>query len=278
MNSWSLSRRFCSSQGHISWDVLGEGPPMVLVHGTPSWSYIWRNVAPRLAKGFQVFVYDLAGYGLSEQREDQDIRIRTHAKTLAELLRHWDVQNPHLVGHDFGGTTVMGAHLVERMAVASITVADAVVLNPWGTPYAALVRANPQVFAALPRYVHLAIVAAHLNTAIHKRTTRQDLAPYLSPWESQAGQRAYVRTYEQFDYDYTVHLENLYPKIRVPIHVIWGEHDRWLDPSVGRHLHELIPDSRLTIVPDGGHFVTEDAPGAVATAIESFCRERKFAD
>ena len=93
---------------------LIDGPPIVLVHGTPSWSYIWRNVAPRLAKSFQVFVYDLAGYGTSEQREDQDIRIRTHATTLAELLRHWGLQNPHLVGHDFGGTTVMGAHLVVR--------------------------------------------------------------------------------------------------------------------------------------------------------------------
>jgi pimeloyl-ACP methyl ester carboxylesterase len=272
MSEWHLSRKFSSSQGSIVYDILGTGAPLVLVHGTPSWSYLWREVAPRLAKKFQVFVYDLAGYGHSEQRDGQDVRLRTHARVLAELLRHWGLDNAHLIGHDFGGATVMGAHLVEGVPVRSITVVDAVVLNPWGTAYARLVKGQPDVFAALPDYVHLAMVAAHLHTAIHKRTTREDLEPYLAPWASPEGQRAYVRTFEQFDHDYTAQLETLYPTLRIPVQVVWGENDRWLYASVGRRLHEMVPGSQLDIIPDAGHFLMEDAPGAFANVVEAFLR------
>jgi pimeloyl-ACP methyl ester carboxylesterase len=270
MDTWRLSRRFSSSQGSVAYDSFGEGPAVVLVHGTPSWSYVWRNVAPKLARKFQVFAYDLCGYGDSEQREGQDVRLRAHAKTLRELLDHWGVKKPHLVGHDFGGATVMGAHLVEGAAVSSITVADAVVLNPWGTPYAQLVKANPGVFASLPSYVHLAIVASHLHTAINRRTDREDIDPYLGPWSTAEGQRAYIRTFEQFDHDYTALLETLYPKLDIPVQIIWGENDRWVDASVGRRLQQMVPGSQMTLMPDAGHFITEDIPGAVANAIETF--------
>jgi pimeloyl-ACP methyl ester carboxylesterase len=270
--SWRLGRTFHSSQGHIRYDILGSGPPLVLVHGTPSWSYVWRDVAPRLANKFQVFVYDLAGYGHSEQHAAQDLRLRAHARTLAELLRHWNLDAPHLIGHDFGGATVMGAHLVEGAPVSSITVADAVVLNPWGTPYAQLVKKHPEVFTALPEYVHLAMVASHLYTAIHKSTTREDLEPYLAPWSGAAGQRAYVRTFEQFDQEYTARLETLYPQLAVPVQVVWGEADRWIDVSVAHRLHDMIPGSQLDLIPNAGHFLTEDAPGAFANVVEAFLR------
>ena len=69
--TWNLRRRLTLSGGEIAYDVLGYGPPLILVHGTPSRSYICRNVAWRLADRFTLSVFDLLGFGQAELREGQ---------------------------------------------------------------------------------------------------------------------------------------------------------------------------------------------------------------
>jgi len=81
-----LTRRAATSRGEIAWDVLGDGPPVVL-HGTPSRSVLWRDVAPAIAERFAVYVFDLLGFGQSERHEDQDVSIRVHGEVLAELVQ-----------------------------------------------------------------------------------------------------------------------------------------------------------------------------------------------
>ena len=88
----TLTKSFASSQGQVRYDTHGTGTPIILVHGTPSSSILWSKVWPRLAANHQVILYDLIGYGLSEQREGQDVRIRTQAKVLAELIAHLGVR------------------------------------------------------------------------------------------------------------------------------------------------------------------------------------------
>ena len=58
-NSWRLGRREATSVGEVAYEVFGEGPPVILVHGTPTRSYLWRGVAPTLAERSRVYVYDL---------------------------------------------------------------------------------------------------------------------------------------------------------------------------------------------------------------------------
>ncbi len=112
--AWTLTRRSATAHGEIAWDRLGDGPPVVLVHGTPSRSVLWRDVAPLLADRFTVYVFDLLGYGQSERDEQQEVSIRVHGQVLAELVSTWDVHAPALVGHDIGGAAVLRAHLLER--------------------------------------------------------------------------------------------------------------------------------------------------------------------
>lgn len=70
---WRLRRRADLSGGKVAFGVIGDGPPVVLVHGTPSRSFIWREVA--LAEGHAVHVFDLLGFGDSEKREGMDTSI-----------------------------------------------------------------------------------------------------------------------------------------------------------------------------------------------------------
>jgi pimeloyl-ACP methyl ester carboxylesterase len=79
LKRWSedrwLGRRAKLSSGEIAYEAFGEGPPVVLVHGTPSRSYIWRNIVPTLADRFSVYVFDLLGFGDSQRREGLDVSI-----------------------------------------------------------------------------------------------------------------------------------------------------------------------------------------------------------
>jgi pimeloyl-ACP methyl ester carboxylesterase len=64
---WRLGKQESTSVGEVAYEVFGEGSPVILVHGTPMRSYLWRNVAPALAERHSVYVYDLLSYGESEK-------------------------------------------------------------------------------------------------------------------------------------------------------------------------------------------------------------------
>lgn len=265
-----LSQRFGSSVGEIAWDVTGAGPDLVLVHGTPASSVLWTGVIERLRERYRIHYLDLPGYGASEKFDGQEVRLRSFARVLAEFLEQRGLDAPHLVGHDFGAATVLGAHLVEQRPVASITVADGVVLSPWGTPFSRHVNRHEHVFAAVPDYIHRATLAAHLATAVAHPLPPALEAALIEPWTGEVGQPAYYRQVAQYDYEYTEWLEDLYPRTEVPVCILWGEEDRWVDGSEGRRLQGMIPGAELRLLPDAGHFSMVDTPGLFARELADF--------
>ncbi|GAA3213936.1 alpha/beta fold hydrolase [Microbacterium terregens] len=116
--------------GHrITYGVHGAADPVVLVHGTPSSSYIWRNVVPNLVQaGYRTHVFDLLGYGLSERPWDPEIdtSITANVAVLEGLLDVWGLTTFHLVAHDIGGGVAQrfGVHNSDRLR--SLTMIDVV--------------------------------------------------------------------------------------------------------------------------------------------------------
>jgi pimeloyl-ACP methyl ester carboxylesterase len=270
---WRLGRTYDSAGGTVAYDVLGEGPPVVLVHGTPSWSYLWRNVAGELAGRFTVHVLDLLGYGSSEQREGQDVSIATQTRVLVELLDLWGLEQPCIAGHDIGGAITLRLLLLERRRFRRLALCDAVAIAPWITPFSRHVQRHLEAFQTVPEHIHRQMVAAHLRTAIAREMSDAELEPYLRPWLGPIGQAAYYRQVAQFDERYTREIEPRYGEIDTPTLVLWGERDGWLAPETGRRLAGAIPGARLVPVPDGGHFLPEDQPGRVADALAGFFSE-----
>lgn len=273
MSTWNLRRSFASSQGEIKFDVFGAGRPIVLLHGTPSWSYIWRDVVEILAQHWSVHVYDFAGYGGSAKYAGQDVSIAAQAEVFCELLDHWRLDRPFVVGHDFGGATSLRVLTLKRRAFAGLALMDAVALRPWGTPFSRLVHQHIEVFQQVPPHIFAGMVAAHMRTAIDKPMSDAELAPYLAPWLAPGGQDAYLRMVAGYDERYTAEMEGLYAAIDIPTLVLWGENDRWLDPSFAVKLAQAIPGACLQMIPDAGHFLPEDQPEAVAKALEHFFAE-----
>lgn len=270
---WRPSQTYESAGGQVRYEILGDGPPVVLIHGTPSWSYLWRNVAGDLASHHTVYVCDLLGYGTSEKREHQDVSIPAQTKILVELLDLWGLAQPCVAGHDFGGTIALRLLLLEGRRFRRLALCDPVAIAPWITPFSRHVQAHLEAFQTVPDHIHRQMIAAHIRTAIAREMPDDQLEPYLHPWLGPVGQAAYYRQVAQFDERYTREIEPRYGEIQTPTLVLWGAQDGWLAPRFGRSLAEAIPGARLSLIPGAGHFVSEDQPEAVAAELATFFGE-----
>jgi pimeloyl-ACP methyl ester carboxylesterase len=269
-NGWRLSRRETTADGEVAYEVFGGGPPVVLVHGTPSRSYIWRDVVAALAERHEVYVYDLLGFGESERFEGQDVSIAAQGRALKELVEAWSLERPTVAGHDIGAAAVLRAHLLEGVPFGRIALLDALVLTPWGTPALRHVKEHLGCYRSMPLDVFEAYVTARLRQTTHRPMDGEAFEAYLSQWRGEEGQAAYLRKDEALLERDTAEVEPLLGSIGVPVRLVWGGEDRWVDPSEARALRGRIPSSRTELVTKAGHFVMEDAPEEVTEALRRF--------
>ena len=267
MVGWALLQRFATGAGEIAWDRLGQGPPIVLVHGTPWSSWTWRRVARRLAERVTVYVFDLLGFGAADRGAGQDVSLAAHGRRLAELLDFWDLERPAVVAHDIGGAVSLRAHLLHGRPMAALALVDVVALGPWGSPFFRLVRDHDEVFQQLPAAIHEGVVRAYVGTAQARPVDRDVEDALVSPWLGPVGQSAFYRQIVQSDERHTEEIEPLYGRIAVPTLVVWGEHDPWIPAERGRELARRIPGARLELLPAAGHLVQEDEPEDLARLV-----------
>lgn len=269
-DGWRLDQRQRILVGEVAYGVFGEGPPVVLVHGTPSRSYLWRRVVPALAERFSVYVFDLLGYGDSEPGGD-DVSIAAQARALAELLERWNLDSPAVAGHDIGGAIALRAHLLEDAQFDRMALLDAVVLRPWITEASRHVQAHMDAYRTMPTHIYEQVVAAHLCTTVHHPMDGDAFEAYMDQWRGKSGQEAYLRKVAQFDEKLTEEFEPLLGSVQVPVKILWGERDAWLDPAFAQRLHERLPTSaEPVLIPEAGHFVMEDAPEEVNRELLGF--------
>lgn len=267
---WMLTEFFNYKGQSVAYDTLGEGRPVVLVHGTPFFSYVWRAIARELARDYKVHVFDLLGYGQSEKADGQDVSLGVQNGVLAALLHHWGLDRPKVIAHDFGGATALRGHLLDGCDYEKLLLFDPVAIRPWGSPFVQHVRNHEQAFAGVPDYLQRAMLRAYIRTAISRPISDAELEPYLAPWVGPVGQPAFYRQIAQMDMRYTDEVQDRYAEIRCPVKLLWGTEDAWLPLNQGRELAAMIPDCSLTEVPGSGHLMQEDAPEAIVSAALRF--------
>jgi pimeloyl-ACP methyl ester carboxylesterase len=272
-DGWRLGERRGTSAGEVAYGVFGEGPPVVLVHGTPTRSYLWRNVAPVLAERNSVYVYDLLGFGESERKEGQDLSISAQARLLRELIGAWGLNDPALVGHDIGGGIALRSRLVEGAGCSRIALVDAVVVTPWMPEANEHFKVHREAYRMMPNHLFEAIVAAHFREATSPQMDGGAWEAYLSQWRGEEGKLAFLTKEDGLRERDTAELERRLGEVDVPVLVVWGEEDAWLDPSQADRLGEAIPGSRVKKMPGVGHFVPEDAPEELARELSAFLAE-----
>ena len=270
MLDWELRESFASEQGEIRWDVLGDGPPVVLVHGTPFSSYVWAEIARGLAAHHTVYVWDLAGYGSSEMADGQDVSLAAQARILAALLAHWELAAPAMVGHDFGGAVALRAHLLEGAVYDRLALVDAVSVTPWGTGFFQLAREHADVLQRLPDPLHDAMVRGYVTWPASHHLDGQVVDRLAAPWTGVTGRAALYRQIVQNDASMTDEIQPRYGDLDLPVLIVWGEDDAWLPLAQAHELHELIPGSRLVTIPEANHLIQFDAPARLTVELADF--------
>jgi pimeloyl-ACP methyl ester carboxylesterase len=198
MTEWKLSQTYVFEGRTVRYDVRGDGPPVVLIHGTPWSSYNLRHMIKALSKDCTVWYYDLLGYGRSDKAPG-DVSLGIQNQVLDHLLDHWGLENPAIVGHDFGGTTVLRTHLIDGRDFHKIVLIDPVAVSPWGSPFFRHVQAHETAFAGIPDYIHEAIIRAYVKTAAFKPIDDATLDMIVAPWTGDDGKAAFYRQIAQAD-------------------------------------------------------------------------------
>lgn len=262
MGDWTLSERFEVGDGTVRWTVFGDGPPLVLLHGTPFSSYIWRDIAPVLARGHRVYVWDMLGFGQST-RDAVDVSLRRQAMIFADLLEYWGVSAPRVVAHDVGGVVALRTTLLHNVPFASLTLIDAATVSGWGAGgFFQAIHEHPEVFEALPDWASAALIDAKIRSGSHTGLRPEALASYTDQWAGAEGARAFYQQYAQGGEDATHELQDRLRLLDIPLHVIWGADDAWLGLDYAERLVAALPDhARFSVVRGAGHTVPEDQPG-----------------
>lgn len=273
MTDWKLPETYIFDGRAVKYGVTGAGPPVVTVHGTPWSSFNLRHLIESLSKQFTVYYYDLIGYGQSDKTPG-DVSLGIQNLVLDQLLTHWKLQKPIIIGHDFGGTTVLRTHLINKRDFDRIILIDPVAISPWGSPFFMHVKAHEDAFAGIPDYIHEAIVRAYVKTAAFKPIDDAVLEMIIRPWTGADGKAAFYRQIAQANSGFTDDVQPLYAQISRPVLILWGREDSWIPLARGQILNEMIPNSLLHVISKAGHLVIEEQPDQLTEKILHFLQNK----
>jgi pimeloyl-ACP methyl ester carboxylesterase len=267
---------------HVAAAGPADAPPLVLVHGWPQHWWAWRRVLPALARERRVLCPDLRGLGWSDAPPGAYAKEGWAADLLA-LLDVLDLDRPDVVGHDWGGLAVLLAALRAPERLRSVAAVS--IVHPWPRAAApsprALVPLAYQVPLALPlagarlleRRPVLVRELVRRGSGPGHRWSDDELAIYADVLRVPARARASSAVYRTFL------LHELAPlargryageRLRVPTLMLTGAADPVVGPAalagLGRHADA---PARTAVIPGAGHFLPEEAPGALLEALEA---------
>lgn len=267
---WTLSETVETGAGSVAAGQAGEGPDLVLAHGWPWSSFSWHRVIPVLAENFRVHWYDMPGYGRSDKRSDQATSLDVQGRVFAEVLVHWELKNPRVVAHDFGGAITLRAHLLHGCDFERLALMNVVAMRPWGSDFFDHVGRHVEAFTGLPLHIHKAVVEAYIQGALVNEITDEDFTEFVAPWLSEEGRGSFYRQFAQADERYTAEVEPMFGDIRCPVTILWGEDDPWIPLERGKDLHALIPQASFRTLPGVGHLPQLEAPKRVLDILQAF--------
>ena len=268
----------------IAHGCMGSGESIVLIHGTPSSSYIWRNVAPRLVdEGFSVYVFDLLGYGDSERPYDQavDTSVSGQVPILKQLMAHWGIDRAHIVAHDIGGAVAQRFCIFYRTMVRSLTLVDSVSFDSWPSS-----RTEKQMKAGLETLIkasdaeHRAHFREWLLSAVHYKDqfASDALDVFLELISGPIGQSSlFQHQVSHYDHKHTSEIAHRLSELSaIPVQLLWGENDAWQVVEWAHKLHAAIPGSVLHLISECGHFAMEDQPEEISRLVLSFIDGNRY--
>lgn len=155
-----------------------------------------------------------------------------------------------MIAHDSGGVLALGALIDHGVTYRSLTLVDAVSLDPWGSQFFEVVSDNVDVFGGLPPALHEALLREYVRTASHRGLRASTLHTFVDQWCGEEGQAAFYRQlrHRSADESYIRRLKTSYGDLEQPIHLVWGTQDTWVPAERGRELAATIPGELTSVL------------------------------
>jgi len=271
-------RYFELDAGRLHYVDEGAGPPVVMVHGNPAWSFLYRNLIKRLSRGHRCLALDHIGFGLSDKPAGWSYRPEDHARNLEAFIQSLGLRDITLVVQDWGGPIGLSYAISHPEKVGRL-----IITNTWMWP----VNRDPCYWAfsrfmgsfpgrlLIRRWNFFASFLmprmfgdrSRLPPEIH----RQYLAPLGRP-EERKGCWVFPREILRSS-DWLGRLWTSRKKIaEKPALILWGMKDIAFRKRELNRWAELFPQARVVKFPTAGHFLFEECGEELYRPIEDFLR------
>ncbi|MCE9554226.1 MAG: alpha/beta fold hydrolase [Planctomycetes bacterium] len=257
----------------------GQGEPLLLVHGNPTWSFYWRNLTARWRGRFRVIVPDHIGCGLSDKPADYPYTLAQHSDNLKRLVESLDLQRITLVVHDWGGPIGLRTALAMPERIARLVILNTGAFPPPRIPWRIRACRIPWLGPLAVRGANVfARAALWMASAKRERLTPEVCAGLLAPYDSWANRIAIQRFVEDIP-TRTDHptwpalkaLEQGLPRMADrPVQLIWGMQDWCFSPECLRRFQGIFPTAEVHELADASHYVVEDAYERIGPLVEQF--------
>lgn len=277
-SEYPFQSNYTSIDGHnIHYIDEGKGEVILFVHGTPDWSFTYRNMIKHLSKKFRCVAADNLGYGLSDKPENADFTPEAHSIRLRKFIEKLGLKNINLVVHDFGGPIGLGYALNHPQNVNRIAI-----FNTW------MWRLSGEKHFEMPAmlfggsigkffYIRLNFSARvlmkssfadkkKLTPEIHKHylkaqgSTKERIAAYACVKALIASGGFYNNLWEKREI-----------LLKKPVLLIWGMKDEFLKTAILLpKWQELLKGKKIVKLENAGHFVQEEEPEIINRELDSF--------
>jgi pimeloyl-ACP methyl ester carboxylesterase len=257
----------------------GEGEPLLLVHGNPTWSFYWRELVVALRGRYRLIVPDHIGCGLSDKPQQYQYRLSQHIDNLRRLADHLRLDGLTLLAHDWGGAIGLGAAVAEPGRFSRLVLFNTAAYRSRRVPWRIRVCRTP-VLGELAVRGPNAFARAALTMAVakHERMTAAVRAGLLAPYDSWNNRIAIHRFVLDIpfsprhpSYATLEAIEHGLATLRNrPTTLIWGMRDWCFTPHFLERFLDFFPDAEVHRLFDASHYVIEDAHEQIVPLVEGF--------
>lgn len=265
----------------------GEGDPIVMVHGNPTWSFYFRELIKALSPQYRTVVPDHIGCGLSDKPgvTDYDYRLRNRIDDLDNLLDTLTIDEKiTLILHDWGGMIGMAYALRHPEKIRRLVVMNTAAFLP---PLPKRIPVRLSIIRSSGPLAALAVLGFNLfavgalfmasKKGLSAEVKKGLAAPY-NCWKNRIATLEFVRDIPLAEKDPSYRLvkqvdEQLQALSKLPMLICWGEHDFVFDQDYLAEWQRRFPQAEVHRFPDAGHYVLEDVPEKIIPLTQDFLKQ-----
>jgi len=253
----------------------GKGPTLLLLHGNPTWSFLYRDIIAALKDDFRLVVPDYPGFGLSQAPIDYTFTPAEQAQAISELVQELDLQDMGVMVQDWGGPIGFDVALKNPQRVSRFIIGNTFAwpLERMGQKtFSTIMGGWPGQFAS---WCCNGVVQFFMRRGVVNKITKEELAMYLAPFKEKH-QRNPTHIFPAQLLDAKPYLSNLSKQLdtlsNLPVLIVWGLKDFAFQEPERTRFESLFPKHKTVLLKNAGHFIQEDAPDEIASAIRKFYR------